>query len=83
MRWTKPRLPWSSEKPSLSQSGSSQKLGSFLSPLLGGFLASACGSCEKAHVGLCLLPRIALLHISLVGCLVGLEGASFLDCVEG
>jgi hypothetical protein len=58
-------------------------LGSLISSFLGGFLAFTSGSREKGHISLCLLCHLALLYISLVGFLVGLEGALFLDCIEG
>jgi hypothetical protein len=54
-----------------------------LRSLLGSFLSLANGSREKGQRGLCLLRPLALLYISLMGFLVGLEGALFLDCVEG
>ncbi len=48
-----------------------------LRSLLGNFLSLASGSREKGQSGLRLLCHLALLYISLVGFLVGLEGASF------
>jgi hypothetical protein len=58
-------------------------LRSFLGSFLVSFLAIPSGSCEKGQSNLCLLCHIALLYISLVGILVGLESAPFLHCNEG
>ena len=41
------------------------------------------GSSYKSLSSLCLLHRFMLLYISLTSFLVGLEGAPFLDCLNG